>query len=399
MSRPDRRVIVSVTMLCLLASFVAGYVYYQFHSPDGAATRHAERYLYERATVARMAGADEPRYRYFFATNREARYARDTGVDRFGNGRIDRVAFGTFDVRIKATLGLGLLVDPVRWLQDEEIRVETVDSMGRVATAEALRAQVAASESRSLLIVVTGRTEAFPSALRKTALLAHVLDIDTPVLVFDWPSDQARTFTGHARARSMAEASGGKLADVIRFAIDDVAPERLWLVADGLGARVTAAAVPALMAMESLADEETEFEDLVLAAPDLGLAELDQVFRAGTDGLVGELTVYAASSEQARSLRRLVSQSPTAGRPGKNLDPAARTSSLAETWQTPRERVTLVEPTSAGRSHGAPGITRQAPAFYRDLSLRLTRRNPPDHRIQPYVTTEKARGIVQMRQR
>ncbi len=398
MSRPNRRVLFCVALLLALAAGVAGYLHIQFHGPTGAAARHTDRYLYERDTVARVGGEKDAVYRYFFATNRSAENPWAPGEGRFGRERDDAVKFGAFDVRIQKRLGLGLLVDPVRWLQANEMRVRKVETMPRTAAAEAIRAQVAASGSRSLLIVIPGRGESFPAAIRQTAFVAHVLNIDTPVLVFDWPGDQGRSFSGHEQARSVADASGKALADVIRLAVEEIAPDRLWLLADGLGARVAAAAVPALTAVESLADADTEFEDVVLAGPDLAPARLAPEVPAGAQALVGKLTVYAATSEQVRWLTRADGGRRAGGTRGDRPDAAARTSSLDKPGSSARERVAIVNATPEGRKQASRGISYQTPAFFEDLYLRLAGPDTPDSsRKRPYVTTDGADLGVRIR--
>ncbi len=42
MSRAGQRVMVCVLLLLALAAGIAGYLYYQFYAPTGAAVRHAE---------------------------------------------------------------------------------------------------------------------------------------------------------------------------------------------------------------------------------------------------------------------------------------------------------------------------------------------------------------------
>jgi len=54
-----------------------------------------------------------------------------------------------------------------------------------------------------------------PSALRKTAFLAHVLDINTPVVVFDWSGDQGSSLRGYRRDRTAAGTSGAELAELL----------------------------------------------------------------------------------------------------------------------------------------------------------------------------------------
>ena len=71
-----------------------------------------------------------------------------------------------------------MLIDPTDWFQNEEIQLQEVRALERAAFIEELRRQVHESPYRSLLINVNGFRERFPSALRKTAFLAHVLDIN-----------------------------------------------------------------------------------------------------------------------------------------------------------------------------------------------------------------------------
>ncbi len=63
MSRAGQRVMVCVLLLLALAAGIAGYLYYQFHAPTGAAVRHAESFQYRRVTVARPPDGASDQYR------------------------------------------------------------------------------------------------------------------------------------------------------------------------------------------------------------------------------------------------------------------------------------------------------------------------------------------------
>jgi hypothetical protein len=93
------------------------------------------------------------------------------------------------------------------------------------------------------LVVVHGYRETFPSALRKTAFLSHVLDIDTPVLLFDWPGDQGASLSGYRRARRVAAASGAELAAALGWC-GAGRPERIWIIANSLGGQVVVGCLP-----------------------------------------------------------------------------------------------------------------------------------------------------------
>ena len=71
--------------------------------------------------------------------------------------------------------------------------------------------------------------------------MSHVLDINTPVLLFDWLGDQpGMPVAAYREAAEVAVASGAELALTLELVLDEVAPERLWLVANSMGAQVVA---------------------------------------------------------------------------------------------------------------------------------------------------------------
>jgi esterase/lipase superfamily enzyme len=68
--------------------------------------------------------------------------------------------------------------------------------------------------------------------------LSHVLDIDTPVLLFDWPGDQGASLSGYRSARRVATASGAELAAALDLVLEQAGPERVWIIANSLGGQV-----------------------------------------------------------------------------------------------------------------------------------------------------------------
>ena len=155
-------------------------------------------------------GEDGP-YRFFYVTNRRTLDSNGPVEERFASEREQGLRFGLFDTDIEPSLGIGMLINPTDWFQNEEIKLREVRAIDQAQFIDELRKQVEASPNRSLLININGFREAFPSALRKTAFLAHVLDIDSPLLVFDWPGDQGSSPRGYRRAQRIAGESGGEL--------------------------------------------------------------------------------------------------------------------------------------------------------------------------------------------
>jgi len=90
-------------------------------------------------------------------------------AQRFTSQRHNQLSCGSFDATIRPSLGLGMLVNPTEWLQNEEIGLNSVNTIAQADFVEQLRAQVANSPHRALLIVLHGFREGYESALRKTA--------------------------------------------------------------------------------------------------------------------------------------------------------------------------------------------------------------------------------------
>ncbi len=219
MNRFNRRLLIILVPVIVLAMVLGGFL--QFST--SRALDRAEAFQFRRMLVTQQ--ADGGAYRFFFVTNRVIEHQDGAFEDRFGNQR-EALTFGLFDTAIEPSLGIGMIVDPTDWFQNEEIQLRDVRALEQDAFIEELRGQVQASPYRSLLISVNGFREQFPSALRKTAFLAHVLDIDSPQLVFDWPGDQGSTLRGYGRAQRIARESGEELAQTIKLIIDEVQPER-----------------------------------------------------------------------------------------------------------------------------------------------------------------------------
>ncbi len=147
------------------------------------ALRHAEDFLFRRMTASQL--TDSGQYRFFYVTNRRAGPTGDDLDARFTNERTRELTFGAFDAEIQPSLGLGMLINPTEWLQNEEINLIDVHTAEQQRWVTGLRDAVEKSPHRAVLVVLHGFREAYESALRKTAFLGHVLDIDAPLVLFD----------------------------------------------------------------------------------------------------------------------------------------------------------------------------------------------------------------------
>ena len=382
----SKRRLLWVMALVVLVLLGAGVWFYKFYfvSTD-VAIRHAEAFLFRRMTVAQL--AEQGKYRFFYATNRVA--GRDDAVldERFGQDREASLKFGDFDAEIQPSLGLGMLINPTEWFQNEEIKLKSVRSLEQSAFVEQLRQGVEDSPHRSLLVIVHGFRERYPSALRKTAFLGHVLDINAPVLLFDWPGDQGSSLSGYRRAREVAHASGTELALLLELVIRDVQPDRLWLIANSMGGQVVADAFHVLYREADLADAQTEIEDVVLTAPDVDHQEFDQQFKKEIAALARHLTVYVSSNDRALLVSRLINRGARRGKSTLSPDQLEEASRVADLVDPDSDLIALVDVTPVNRTRNFHNFSLETPEFFDDLFLRLVNSATPRSRLVYQIQT------------
>lgn len=374
--------IIGVTVL-LLALIAGGLFQYTTRS----ALVLAEALQFRRMLVTQQ---DDGNYRFFFVTNRDVAEQDAPLNDRFSNTRGNSMSFGLFDTSIEPTLGLGMLVNPTDWFQNEEIQLNRVESLDEDAMITAVRRQVDASPQRSLLININGFRERFPSALRKTAFLAHVLDIDTPLLVFDWPGDQGSSPRNYLRAQAVARESGLDLARIIEKIVNDVQPDKLWILANSMGGEVVVSAFSELYSNPEMADSDTEINHVILTAPDVSHEEFGAQFKDKILALSENVTVYVSSNDRALLMSRIINR-------GRRLGESTVDPSNPDQWDeaaaafelvTPgNEQVSLIDITPVNRTRNFHNFSLETPEFFDDLYLRISNEETPSSRLQYKVTT------------
>ncbi len=388
MTRTKRRLLI-VTALVILVVVVLGAF---FQVSTRRALERAEAFPFRRMLVTKQ--GEQGAYRFFYVSNRRTEQPDGTVDDRFANEREAGLKFGLFDSDIEPSLGVGMLVNPTDWFQNEEIRLRTVRALAQATFINELRKQVDASPDRSLLINVNGFRERFPSALRKTAFLAHVLDIDSPVLVFDWPGDQGSTLRGYWRAQRLARESGEELAQTLKLIVRDIQPERLWLVANSMGAEVVVNAFSLLYQDADLADAETEIEHVVLTAPDVSHEKFGREFKQEISALTRHLTVYVSSNDRALLMSRVLNRGRRLGESTvrqENPDQSEEAARAFELVEPDSDTVTLVDVTPINRTRNFHNFSLETPEFFDDLYLRLTNSRTPRSRLHYRVRTPGGR--------
>ena len=382
-----RRVLLGLACVALLAG---GWLYYSLFFTTNSAIQRAEAFLFRRMTVARL--GEQNLYRYFVATNRDIENPEAPPDELRGKRRTGILQFASFDTQIEPTVRLGMFINPTDWFQNDAIKLRDPRLLARDEFIRDLRAMVDKSPEDGLLIVVHGFREAFPSALRKTAFLGHVLDINAPVLLFDWPGNQGSTPAGYRRARDIATESGAELAQLLDLVVREIEPARLWLWANSMGAEVAVNAFSLLYERGDWADDQLELEDVLLTAPDVGADDFDATFEARIKALARELTVYVSSNDRALIMSRIVNRGERrSGESTLSLDQAMEAGRMLELADVGDERVTLVDVTPINRTRNFHNFSLETPEFFDDVFLRLMNETTPDSRLLYQVATDDGR--------
>jgi esterase/lipase superfamily enzyme len=368
-----------IIVLVSVALLGASTWFYQFYfGSTDAAIRHAEAFRFRRMSVSQL--AEQGEYRFFFATNRVAETNDGSPLDRFGARRGEKLTFGIFDTEIKPNVGLGMLINPTAWLQNEEIKLRDIRVLPRDKFTADLRDQVARSPHGSVLVVLHGFREAYESALRKTAFLGHVLDIDAPVLLFDWPGNQGSSLRGYRRARDVAKSSGAELAQMLELVQREVEPRQLWVMANSMGAQVVVDVFALLKQDKAFSDADKEIQHVVLTAPDIDHAQFNEQFKGQIKALAEQLTVYVSSNDRALLVSRLINRGPRRGESTLSPDQLGEAVRLSQLIEPGSKLINLVDVTPVNRTRNFHNFSLETPEFFDDLFLRLTNPELPNSR-------------------
>lgn len=288
-------------------------------------------------------------YTFFYGTNRVTSEEAD-GIVTYGSEPGTVTKTGQFRVRIqqgfKATGS-----NPSRW---KGVELEAVEESRDEVFFESLKHAVDASPSRSLLVVVFGFRESLETSAVKTAVFSYRIDINTPVLMFDWPGNQSVTVGGYRRAFGYARRSGADLGYLLRRIVRDVRPENLWVTGNSMGAQVICDAFSYMVKQPDFSDAAPEIRHVLLAAPDVGKGEFDSRFLEELNALSERLTVYVSSGDTALLLSHWILATPRLGR--DRVSPPEQLEELEELLALKAEgaeRITVIDFTPVNRaSHG-----------------------------------------------
>jgi esterase/lipase superfamily enzyme len=306
----------------------------------------------------------------FYATTRTPEKGSDKTLP-FGSGLSDKTSLGRMSLKIDPSVKMGKML-PAKLKARDELGVETANAMDDETFIKDLAAAVAASPHKSLLVVVFGYNDDFETNAIMAGWFSYMLDVNTPVLLFDWPGDQAISIGGYLKARRYAEASGPALGDLLVKIEREINPDKLWVKGSSLGCEVVCDAFEEMYKHADMADEDAEVTEVFLAAPDVDDDDFEGKFKDHISALTAKLTTYVSSDDDALLMSGMITGKKKFGRQKKEALPESEEAKdlLYLKSQYP-DKVTVVDVTPINVSSFHHGYYLECPEFFDDLYSRV----------------------------
>lgn len=316
---------------------------------------------------------DQRRFQFFYATNRAN---NDDTFNQRGNQLGNTILTGTFEVLISPYMQVKPFIwfDPtsMEWGGHQELLQESFNTN--------LKQSVEASPHKSLLIVVWGFRDWFQSAALKTAYSAYVLDINTPVLLFDWPGNQGEGHRGYAASQQMATQSGPDLGKTLASIIQNTGAENIWIMGSSLGCQTICDSLVWLSDHPELIRGKPKLAHVILSAPDVSVQAFDEIFSEAIQGLSKHLTTYVSSNDRALLMSHWLNRGRRLGRKAEVLTPPENRKGqyefeealeLLQLQANGARNISVVDATPINLLRNLHHFFTDSPVFFDDLYQRL----------------------------
>ena len=340
----------------------------------------------------RISYKTEGRYRVlniFYATSRQIDYAPNASPN-FKPTLAKETTYGTLDMKIDPKLKIGTML-PDKIKNSGLIEMEDVKRLDADTFIKQLSEAVKASPHNSVLVLIFGYKDGFEANAIKAAYFSYLLDVNTPILLFDWPGDQRVGISGYIKAQSLASASGPYLADVIAKVVREVKPEKLWIEASSLGAQVICDAFDTLYKYPDFSDSDLEIDHLLLAAPDVSRDEFNDRFKKEVEVIARKVTAYISSEDDALLMSGMINGDKRLGHAKLRISEPKEleeTRELLYLKSLEPDRFTAIDVTPVNNASFKHGYYLESPEFYDDFYMRILDAKPNVNRCLYLLKTK-----------
>ncbi len=355
-------------ILLALVVIAAGYIGRNFIGMGPIPTRSA--------FAGRLPGipeGDRTRFQFFYATNREN---SDETFNVRGNHLGKDLLTGTFDVLISPYLQ----ILPFIWFDTPSMEWAGRQELMQADFTLKLKQAVEASPHKSLLIVIWGFRDWFQSAALKTAYTGYLLDINTPVLLFDWPGNQGEGRQGYFASQQMATESAPFLGTMIADIVRETEAENIWVMGSSLGCQTISESLAWLSEQPDLFHGKPKLSNVVFSAPDVSAQAFDEKFAERIQKLSQHFTTYISSNDKALLMSHWINGERRLGRSAEIMvPPEDRTSEyefeeameLLDLQEKGARNFFIIDASPINRTRNLHHFFTDSPEFFDDLYQHL----------------------------
>ncbi len=328
----------------------------------------------EKTLYRRIPSEPEGDYRViklFYASSRQIQ-ERD-GRLHFNPAMGDGLTLGRLNCRINPSVKIGKVI-PSALKKKGVVNVQDIERLNDGDFIKDISQAVQNSPHRSLLVLVHGFKDNFEMTATKLAYFTYLLDVNTPVLIFDWPGDQSVTPWGYRKAVKLAAGSGAYLGDVLERIIREVKPQKLWIQSASLGCQVVCSAFEWMHQHPDLADPQAEISHVLMSGPDVSKDEFNNKFKDEMLALTEKLTVYVSSDDRALLVARILGGEKKFGRQGAPVTQQEQFQEAKELLYLKSlvpDKLAIIDVTPINHASYHHGYDLEAPEFYDDFYMRL----------------------------
>lgn len=369
-------------LLALIA--VAGYIGSNFVGLGPVPTRSS--------FLGRLVGnpeGDKTRFQFFYATNREN---SEETFDGQGHHLGNDLLTGTFDVLISPYTP----ILPFIWFDQTSMKWAGRQELPRADFKSKLQQAVKESPQKSLLIIIWGFRDWFQSAALKTAFTAYKLDINTPVLLFDWPGNQGEGRQGYFASQEMATQSAPQLGRLIADVVRDTDAENVWVMGSSLGCQTISESLAWLSDQPDLFQGKPKISNVVFSAPDVSAQAFDDKFAERIQKLSQHFTTYVSSNDRALLMSHWINGERRLGRTAQvTVPPEDRTGEyefeeameLLDLQAKGARNFFIIDASPINRTRNLHHFFTDSPEFFDDLYQHLL---TPDHVVSRRLHSVRA---------
>jgi len=221
-------------------------------------------------------------------------------------------SYGICEVSIPPVHKLGDMERPSIWRLElvEDVQRHIVITSRQVSASEASfkkqLSQAFGESGSEAFLFIHGYNVSFDDAVRRTAQLFHDLQFDGVPILFSWPGENA--WWRYASAEDATDSSARFLEQFIADVLGGNELTAVNVIAHSLGTRVLTRALERL----ALRNSPAAFANIVMAAPDINVADFDAV----TEALAASArrsTIYSSSGDTALLISKAFHSYPRIG--------------------------------------------------------------------------------------